>query len=318
MTLFLLRRALASVPVIFAVVLLVFLSLHIAPGDPVDFIIGPDTPFNMDRDAYAAQVRSRLGLDRPLHVQFLSYTGGLLRGDFGRSLRTNRDIFEELVPRYVATIELAVFALIVTILLGVPLGILSALKPNSWLDSLVTTIGLVGVSIPSFWLGLLLMLFFSLYLGWFPPSGRPTSAFAPGGLQYLILPGLTLALGSAALLMRLTRSQMLEVLNEDFVRTSRAKGLNERSVILGHALRNALIPVVTVMGLQFGGLLAGTVVVETVFSFPGVGRYLIQAVNSRDFPAVQSGVLFVSLTFVAVNFLVDALYSLIDPRIRYE
>ena len=315
---FLLRRALASVPVVFAVVLLVFLSLHLAPGDPVDFIIGPDTPFGMDREAYADQIRSRLGLDQPLHVQFLSYAGGLLRLDFGRSLRTNRDIFEELVPRYIATIELAVFALILTIVLGVPLGILSALRPNSWLDSLVTTVGLVGVSLPSFWLGLLLMLFFSLQLGWFPPSGRPVSAFSAGGFQYLVLPGLTLALGSAALLMRLTRSQMLEVLNEDFVRTSRAKGLHERDVILGHALRNALIPVVTVMGLQFGGLLAGTVVVETVFSFPGVGRYLIQAVNNRDFPAVQSGVLFVSLTFVAVNFLVDALYSLIDPRIRYE
>ena len=318
MAVFLLRRAIAAVPVVFFVVLLVFLSLHLAPGDPVEFIVGPDTPFNMDRDAYVAEIRTRLGLDRPLYVQFVSYLGGLVQGDFGRSLRTNRDIFQELVPRYLATIELAVFALIVTILIGVPLGIVSALRPNTWLDSMVTSIGLMGVSIPSFWLGLLLMLLFSLQLGWLPPSGRPVSAFAPGGFQYLILPGLTLALGSAALMMRLTRSQMLEVLSEDYVRTSRAKGLHERAVILGHALRNALIPVVTVMGLQFGGLLAGTVVVETVFSFPGVGRYLIQAVNARDFPAVQSGVLFVSLTFVAVNFLIDVLYSIIDPRIRYE
>lgn len=318
MAVFLLRRAIAAIPVVFAVVLLVFLSLHLAPGDPVEFIIGPDTPFNMDRDAYIAQVRQRLGLDKPLHEQFLRYVGGLVQLDFGRSLRTDRNIFEELVPRYIATIELAVFALIMTILIGVPLGIISALRPNTWLDSLVTSVGLMGVSIPSFWLGLLLMLFFSLQLGWFPPSGRPASALAPGGFQYLVLPGLTLALGSAALMMRLTRSQMLEVLGEDFIRTGRAKGLRERAVILRHALRNALIPVVTVMGLQFGGLLAGTVVVETVFSFPGVGRYLIQAVNNRDFPAVQSGVLFVSLTFVAVNFLVDVLYSLIDPRIRYE
>ena len=318
MTVFLLRRLLAAVPVVFFVVLLVFLSLHLAPGDPVEFIVGPDTPFAMDRDAYVAEIRERLGLDRPLHEQFVSYLGGLVRGDLGRSLRTNRDIFQELVPRYLATIELAVFALLVTVLIGVPLGIISALRPNSWLDSLVTSVGLMGVSIPSFWLGLLLMLLFGLQLGWLPPSGRPASAFTLEGFRFVILPGLTLALGAAALMMRLTRSQMLEVLSEDYIRTGRAKGLRERAVILGHALRNALIPVVTVMGLQFGGLLAGTVVVETVFSFPGVGRYLIQAVNARDFPAVQSGVLFVSLTFVAVNFLIDVLYSIIDPRIRYE
>jgi ABC-type dipeptide/oligopeptide/nickel transport system permease component len=318
MLVFLGRRTLAAIPVVGIVVLLVFLSLHLAPGDPVDFIIGPDTPFNVDREAYAAQVRQQLGLDRPLYEQFFRYVVGLAQLDFGRSLRTNRNIFEELVPRYLATIELAVFAFIVTVLLGVPLGVISALRPNTWFDSLVTSVGLIGVSLPSFWLGLLLMLLFSLQLGWLPPSGRPVSALTPGGLQYLVLPGLTLALGSAALVMRLTRSQMIEVLSEDFIRTARAKGLHERAVILGHALRNALIPVVTVMGLQFGGLLAGTVVVETVFSFPGVGRYLIQAVNNRDFPAVQSGVLFVSLTFVAVNFLVDVLYSIIDPRIRYE
>jgi ABC-type dipeptide/oligopeptide/nickel transport system permease component len=318
MAVYLLRRAIAAVPVMFSVVLLVFLSLHLAPGDPVDFIVGPDTPFNMDRDTYVAQIRSQLGLDQPLHRQFLNYLGGLARLDLGRSLRTNRDIFEELIPRYGATIELALFAFLLTLAIGIPLGIVSALKPNSWLDSLVTSVGLVGVSLPSFWLGLLLMLLFSLQLGWLPPSGRPSSAFTGEGLPFLILPGLTLALGSAALVMRLTRSQMLEVLGEDFVRTARAKGLHERTVVLGHAFRNALIPVVTVMGLQFGGLLAGTVVVETVFAFPGVGRYLIQAVSARDFPAVQSGVLFVSLTFVGVNLLVDVLYAAIDPRIRYD
>jgi ABC-type dipeptide/oligopeptide/nickel transport system permease component len=315
---FLLRRALAAVPVVFSVVLLVFLSLHLAPGDPVEFIVGPDTPFNLDREAYLDQVRQQYGLDKPLHEQFLTYLAGLARLDFGESFRTNADIFEELVPRYRATIELALFAFVLTLSIGIPLGILSALRPNSWLDSLVTTTGLVGVSLPSFWLGLLLMLLFSLELGWFPPSGRPASALTAEGLPFVVLPGLTLALGAAALVMRLTRSQMLEVLGEDFVRTARAKGLHERIVVLGHAFRNALIPVVTVMGLQFGGLLAGTVVVETVFAFPGVGRYLIQAVNNRDFPAVQSGVLFVSLTFVTVNFLVDALYATIDPRIRYD
>jgi peptide/nickel transport system permease protein len=315
---YLLRRIIQTFPVVFSVVLLVFLSLHLAPGDPVDFIVGPDTPFNMDRDAYVAEIRGRLGLDKPLPQQFVTYLGGLARLDLGRSLRTDRPILDELLPRYGATIELATFAFLLTLLIGIPLGVVSAIRPNSWLDSLVTTTGLIGVSLPSFWLGLLLMLFFALELGWLPPSGRPASAFTAEGFRYLILPGLTLALGAAALVMRLTRSQLIEVLSEDFVRTARAKGLSERIVILGHAFRNAMIPVVTVMGLQFGGLLAGTVVVETVFAFPGVGRYLIQAVNARDFPAVQSGVLFVSLTFVAVNLLVDLLYAAIDPRIRYD
>ena len=315
---YLLRRMVAAVPVAFVVVLLVFLSLHIAPGDPVDFLLGPDTPFGLDRDEYADVMRERLGLNEPLLFQFITYIWGLLRFDFGTSLITDRSVISELIPRYGATLELATFALIVSALIGVSAGILSATRPNSWIDSVVTSLSLSGVSIPSFWLGLLLMLLFALVLGWLPPSGRPTSAFAPGGFQHLILPAITLALGPAALLMRLTRSQMLEVLGENFVHTARSKGLRERRVILRHAFRNALLPVVTIMGLQFGNLLAGTVVVESVFAYPGVGRYLIQAVNSRDFPALQSSVLFISLTFVAVNLLVDILYSVIDPRIRYD
>jgi peptide/nickel transport system permease protein len=312
------RRLLSAIPVMFVVVLLVFASLQLVPGDPVDFIIGPDTPYNIDREAYEKQIRERLGLDRPLYQQFLGYVGGLLVLDFGTSIRSGLPVFDELVPRYQATIELAIVSLLVALLVGIPAGVLAATRPNTPTDSLVSSFALMGVSLPSFWLGLLLMLFFSLQLGWLPPSGRPASALTAEGFPHVILPAITLGLGSAALIMRLTRSQLLEVLGEDYVRTARAKGLGYRPVVYKHALRNALLPVVTVVGLQFGELLAGAVVVETVFAFPGVGSYLIQAVDNRDFPAVQSGVLFVSLTFVLVNLLVDLLYSLIDPRIRYE
>lgn len=315
---YILRRLLSAIPVMFVVVLLVFSSLQLVPGDPVDFIIGPDTPYNIDREAYEQQIRERLGLDRPLYEQFFDYIGGLLRLDFGTSIRSNLPVFDELIPRYEATIELAVLSLLIAVLIGIPAGVLAATRPNTWIDSLVSSVALMGVSLPSFWFGLLLMLLFSLQLGWLPPSGRPDSAFTAEGFRHIILPAITLGLGSAALIMRLTRSQLLEVLSEDYVRTAKAKGLSYRPVVYKHALRNALLPVTTVVGLQFGELLSGAVVVETVFAFPGVGSYLIQAVDNRDFPAVQSGVLFVSLTFVLVNLLVDALYSLIDPRIRYE
>ncbi|MDX2004668.1 MAG: ABC transporter permease [Meiothermus sp.] len=318
MAVYLLRRLITAVPVMLVVVLLVFLSLQLVPGDPVDFIIGPDTPYNIDREAYEAQIRQQLGLDRPLYEQFLRYVWGLVQFDFGTSIRSKLPVIEELIPRYQATLELAVFALLIAVAVGIPAGVIAAIRPNSWLDSLVTTLALMGISLPSFWFGLLLMLLFALQLGWLPPSGRPTSAFTAEGFAYVIMPAVTLGLGSAGLIMRLTRSQLLEVLGEDYVRTARAKGLPPSAVVLKHALRNALLPVVTVVGLQFGELLAGAVIVETVFSYPGVGSYLIQSVSNRDFPAVQSGVLFVSLTFVLVNLLVDALYSLVDPRIRYD
>lgn len=318
MIVYLLRRLLSAIPVMFVVVLLVFLSLQLVPGDPVDFIIGPDTPYNIDREEYEAQIRTQLGLDKPLHEQFLRYIGGLIQFDFGTSIRSKLPVIEELIPRYQATLELAIFALLIAVGVGIPAGVIAAIRPNSWLDSLVTTIALMGISLPSFWFGLLLMLLFALQLGWLPPSGRPTSAFTAEGFAYVIMPAITLGLGSAGLIMRLTRSQLLEVLGEDYVRTARAKGLPASLVVFKHALRNALLPVITVVGLQFGELLAGAVIVETVFSYPGVGSYLIQSVSNRDFPAVQSGVLFVSLTFVLVNLLVDALYSLVDPRIRYD
>jgi peptide/nickel transport system permease protein len=317
---FLIRRFLFTIPVVFFVLLLVFLSLHLAPGDPMDLLLPPDSPWTdaENRDEYIQHLRARWGLDLPLHQQFLKYLSNLARLDFGRSLYSGDPIIEELLPRYQATLELTFAAMIVAISIGLSVGVISAIRANSLLDSIITTLALGGVSIPSFWLGLILMLIFALYLRWLPPSGRPAPVYTAEGFKFIILPALTLGLSSAGILVRITRSQMLEVLGEDYVRTARAKGLREQVVVFRHALRTALIPIVTVLGLQFGGLLAGAVVAETVFAYPGVGRYLVQAVTTRDFPAVQSGVLFVSLTFVLVNLFVDVIYALLDPRIRYE
>jgi peptide/nickel transport system permease protein len=303
----------------FFVTLLVFLSLHLAPGDPIDTLL-PAESVGSDpraRDEQAQELRTRLGLDKPLYVQFASYIARLVRLDLGRSMITRDPIAVELAPRYQATIELAVAAMIVSTVIGVVVGVLSAVRANTWIDSLATTLALAGVSMPSFWLGLLMMLLFALQLGWLPPSGRPASALTVEGFRYLILPALTLGVQGAGLVVRLTRSQMLEVLREDFVRTAHAKGLRERVVVARHALRNALIPVVTALGLQFGFLLAGAIVIEFVFAFPGVGRYLVQGVTNRDFPVVQSSVLCVSMTFVAVNLAVDVVYAWLDPRIHY-
>jgi peptide/nickel transport system permease protein len=316
---YLVRRLLWAIPVMFFVTLLVFLSLHLAPGDPIDTLL-PAESVGSDRaarDEQARELRSRLGLDQPLYVQFGVYLGRLVRLDLGRSMMTRDPIADELAPRYQATIELAVAAMIISTIIGVTVGVLSAVRANTWIDSLATTLALAGVSMPSFWLGLLMMLLFALTLGWLPASGRPASALTAEGFRYLILPALTLGAQAAGLIVRLTRSQMLEVLREDFVRTAHAKGLRERVVVVRHALRNALIPVVTALGLQFGFLLAGAIVIEFVFAFPGIGRYLVQGVTNRDFPVVQSSVLCVSMTFVAVNLAVDVVYAWLDPRIHY-
>lgn len=296
---------------LFFVVLVVFLSLHLAPGDPIDVLLPAEFvgAIGADRERFAQELRQRLGLDRPLHEQFLKYIGNLIRLDLGTSIVTREAIVRELGPRYRATIELALASMIVASVIGVAVGVLSATRPNSWLDSTLTTLSLAGVSMPSFWLGLILIIFFALRLGWLPSSGWPASALTVEGFKYLVLPAVTLGLQGAGLIVRLTRSQMLEVLREDYIRTARAKGLADRLVTYRHALRNALIPVITALGLQFGFLLSGAIVVESVFAFPGVGRYLIQSVVNRDFPAVQSSVLCVSITFVVVNMIVDALYA---------
>ena len=316
---YILRRGLFAIPVIFSVVFLVFIAMHIAPGDPIDLLLPVDSPWVSDegRAEFEAELRARLGLDQPLHIQFLSYVGNLSRFDFGDSLYSRKPIVDELMPRYQATLELTILAMGISILIGISVGVVSAVYANSWLDSLITFVALAGVSIPSFWLGLILMLVFALGLGWFPPSGRPASAFTAEGIRYVVLPAATLGIASAGILVRITRSQMLEILEEDYIRTARSKGLREARVVLRHGLRSALLPIVTVLGIQFGSLLAGAVVAETVFAYPGVGRYLLQAVSNRDFPAVQSGALFVALTFVMVNLLVDMTYAFLDPRIRY-
>lgn len=317
---FVIRRSLFTLPVVFFVTLVVFLALHLAPGDPIELFLNPDTTWTSEasRQEFIDNLNRRFGFDKPLHEQFLNYLVNVLRLDFGNSLYSDRPILEELMPRYQATLELTIFAMTITIAIGLTIGVLSAIYANTWFDSLITFIGLAGVSIPPFWLGLMLMLLFALGLGWLPPSGRPASAFTPEGFRFVILPALTLGISSAGFLARITRSQMLDILAEDYIRTARAKGLRERMVILRHGLRSAMLPIVTVFGLQFGGLLAGAVVIETVFAYPGVGRYLLQAVSNRDFPAVQTGTLFVALTFVLVNLLVDIVYAILDPRIRYS
>jgi ABC-type dipeptide/oligopeptide/nickel transport system permease component len=320
MTKFIIRRSLFTLPVMVLVTFVVFIALHLAPGDPIELFLNPDTTWTSEetRQEIIDELRARLGLDKPMHEQFLTYLGNVVRLDFGDSLYTNRPIIEELVPRYQATLELTFFAMIISLSIGVVVGVLSAVYANTWIDSTITFLGLAGVSIPQFWLGLMLMLLFALQLGWLPPSGRPASAFTPEGFRFVILPALTLGISGAGLLARIIRSQMLEILSEDYIRTARAKGLHERVVILKHGLRSSMLPIVTVFGLQFGALLAGAVVIETVFSYPGVGRYLLQAVSNRDFPAVQTGTLFVALTFVLVNLLVDVIYAILDPRIRYS
>jgi ABC-type dipeptide/oligopeptide/nickel transport system permease component len=302
-----------------AVVLLVFVSLHLAPGDPIDMLMSPEISWTDPeaREAEIQRLRERYGLDRPLHEQFLIYVLNISRFDFGTSIRSGRSVSEEIPSRYLATVELAVAALIISVTIGITVGVASAVYPNSLLDTVTTTLALAGVSIPSFWFGLLLMLLFALHLRWLPPSGRPASALTPEGFKHVVLPSLALGIYSSGILVRLTRSQMLEVLNEGYVVTARAKGLDEFTIVFRHALKNAFIPIVTMIGLQFGGLLAGAIVVETVFAYPGLGRYLLTGVTMRDFPAVQASVLLVSLSFVTVNLLVDIIYAALDPRIRY-
>jgi len=306
MTNYLTRRLLQLIPVLIGVSIVIFLLLHMIPGDPARAFLGPDATA-----ADVAMFRQRLGLDQPLHVQYLRFIGGLLHGDLGRSIRTDAPVAEELATRYPVTLELTAVAALVMVLIGLPAGIISATRPNSLIDNGVMILSLGGVSVPIFWLGLMLILLFSVRLGILPSGGND-------GLRYFILPGLALGLSSAAILARLTRSAMLEVVNQDYIRTARAKGLGKRIIIYRHALRNALIPVVTIVGLEIGGLLAGAVLTETVFAINGIGRYIVQAINERDYPVVQGAVLILALSFVLVNLFVDILYAVIDPRISYR
>ncbi|NCA88232.1 MAG: ABC transporter permease [Gammaproteobacteria bacterium] len=302
----LLTRLVSALVVVLGVCTLVFLLIHLVPGDPVEAMLGENAQL-ADREA----LRQALGLDRPLGQQYLEYLQRLARLDLGLSFQDRRPVAAILGERLPATLELTLAALALALTLALPLGVLAARHRGSPLDTGAMSLSLVGISIPNFWLGPLLILVFSLWLGWTPVSGRE-------GPASLILPALTLGTGMAAILARMVRGSILEVLGEDYVRTARAKGLSERRVLWGHALRNAWLPILTLIGLQLGGLLGGAVITETVFAWPGVGSLLVEAIQSRDYPVVQACVLLVSLSYVLVNTLTDLVYSWVDPRIHWR
>ncbi|MFO8059235.1 MAG: ABC transporter permease [Bacillota bacterium] len=322
------KRIIQMIPVVLGVSIIVFLIMHLAPGDPVALMFGLDAAANPE---LVAQIRQELGLDQPLYVQYFRFLGNLVRGDLGRSITTNRSVTGEIAARLPATLELAISATIIAVVVGIITGVLAATYRNSIFDYLSTLAALFGASIPSFWFGLMLMLVFAIILAVLPVSGRGgpivgTFVGVFGGnpapfilaLRHLILPAITLGLPSVALITRLTRSGMLEVLGEDYIRVARSKGLSERTVIFHHALRNAMIPVTTMIGLQFGYLLGGAVITESVFAWPGVGRLVVMAIQQRDYPLVQGNVMLMALIFVTINLLVDLFYSILDPRVRYD
>ncbi|MCC6799056.1 MAG: ABC transporter permease [Anaerolineae bacterium] len=327
------RRIIESVPVVVGVSILVFMLLHLIPGDPATTILGERATTQS-----IAELRARLGLDRPLYEQYFIWVGKMLQGDLGNTVRGNIPVADEIATRFPATVELSLAALLLSTAVGVPLGVISAIKRNSLIDTLTMFGALFGVSIPVFVLGLLLIFLFGVELGWLPFVGRLSSdisiqrrtglhlvdALLSGNmkgfkdaLEHLVLPTITLATVSLAITARITRSAMLEVLNQDYIRTARAKGLKARNIVMSHAFRNALLPIVTIIGLSLGRLLSGAVLTETIFSWPGVGKWLFDSIIARDYPIVQSMTLIIALVFIVVNLAVDMLYAVIDPRIRY-
>ncbi|MGE5585859.1 MAG: ABC transporter permease [Bacillota bacterium] len=334
MSQYVLRRLIATIPILLGVTIVVFMFLHLVPGDPARVILGERaTPEALE------QVREQLGLNDPLHVQYFRFMGRLLEGDLGRSIVSNTRVSHELSTRFPATIELAVAAMIIATVIGVPAGIISATRQYSVFDHASMFVALLGVSMPIFWLGLMLIWLFALQLGWFPMSARldvtidlrtitglfvldsiltGNLAALKNSLAHLVLPGFALGTIPMAIIARMTRSSMLEVMRQDYIRTAHSKGLAEKTVIIKHALKNALIPVVTVMGLQFGFLLGGAVMTETIFSWPGIGRLAFDAIMNRDFPVLQGSILLISCVFVFINLVVDATYAYLDPRIHYD
>jgi ABC-type dipeptide/oligopeptide/nickel transport system permease component len=300
------RRLLMTVPTLFGVLVVAFLLLNVVPGDPVAAMVGERAD-----SATIARLRAELRLDDPLPAQFGHYLWGVVRGDLGRSYITQRSIVRDLAERFPKTVELALAAMLLAALSGITLGVLSAVRPGGVVDRLAMLLSYLGVSFPVYWVGLLLILLFAVALKWLPPSGS-------GGLAYLVLPALTLGMRSIAFLARMTRAAMLDVLSSDFIRTARAKGLPERAVVLRHGFRNALIPVITVLGLDTGNYLTGSILTETIFGWPGLGRYVLTAIEKRDLPAIQGSILFLSVVFVAVNLVTDLLYAKADPRIAYD
>ncbi len=303
---YLLKRLLALIPVLLGVTFFSFLLLYVVPGDPVSAIAGERYD-----EAVLAELREEMHLDDPLLLRYGRYLADLLRGDLGRSYVTREPVRDRILQTFPHTLLLATGAMVVAIVFGLGLGLTAALRPGSWLDRLAMAISATGISVPVFWLGMVFIYLFSMQLRWLPPSG-----FGGGRLSHLVLPALTLGLGSAAVIARMTRSSLMEVLAQDYIRTARAKGLSRSRILIGHALRNALLPVVTVIGTDFGSYLSGSVLTEKIFAWPGLGRYTLEAVAKRDLPAIQGAILVMALMFVLVNLIVDLTYAWIDPRIR--
>jgi len=327
------QRLAGTIPVMLLISLLVFLLIHAAPGDPTLLLLGEET-----NAADVAKAKERWGLDQPIYVQYWRFVKSAATGDFGKSFKYAEPVVNVIKTRLPATIELAVFAIIIATLLAIPLGVWAGAKPNSWIDNLGTTCGLFGISMPSFWLAIMLILLLAGVLNILPTSGRSTYGIAGpeqsgfyivdsimqknwpavwDALTHLFLPALALGVNMLGILMRVTRSSILEVMNEDFIRTARAKGLRENNVVWRHVTSNALIPVITVVGLELGTLLSGSIIVETVFAWPGGGSLLITALNARDYPLVTGIVMTYTMAFVTINLIIDGLYAVVDPRIRY-
>ena len=314
MATYLVRRFLLMILTLFLMSILIFVMLRLVPGNIADILF--DSAGFVD-PAQKKKLEAEFGLDQPMLTQYLRWVGGLLRGDLGFAYVTEKPAIEEILPRLPVTAKLACLALFFSVSLGIPLGVISAVKQNSVLDYTLRVISLSGLSLPSFWLGLLILMAFVNWLGWIPIYSKPTGSFF-GDLGYLILPAMAVGFRSSALTMRLTRSSMLEVLRQDYVRTARAKGASDTSVNFKHALRNAVLPIVTVVGIEAAFLLGGLIVTETVFNIPGVARFLVEAIRWRDYPIVQNLVMFIAVVVVIVNFLVDMAYMALDPRIKFE
>ena len=306
MVYFIVRRILQTIPVLFGVIVITFILMYLVPGDPVVSMVGE----RYDEETIH-KLRKELHLDDSLPMQFVHYVSNVLRGDFGKSFVTGGPVSEELLIKLPNTLILAVASMIIAIITGLTMGIVSSLRPQSILDKITMLFALAGISVPVFWVGLMLVLFIGVFLQWLPPTGF-------GGIEYIILPAITLGLRSAAYLARLTRATMLDVLNQDYIRTARMKMLPEWKVILKHGFPNILIPIITVIGTDFGSYLSGAVLTESIFGWPGIGRYALEAILKRDFPVIQGTVLFMALMFILANLIVDIFYGIVDPRIRTE
>ena len=303
---YVIKRLLSTIPVLIGISLLLFFMLRMLPGDPAQVLAG-----QMASQEDIELIRHQLGLDRPVHVQYAFFLGRLARFDLGRSARTQNPVTEEIWARLPNTMLLAVVAITLACLFGIPAGIISAVRPYTWLDYVVTSMAIFGISMPVFWLGLMLVVVFAVWLQWLPAGGT-------GTWRHVILPSFTLAAFVVAFIARMTRSSMIEVLSQDYTTTARSKGLKEQVVVIKHALKNALIPIITVVGLQFGMLLGGAVLTETVFAWPGVGRLIVDSILARDYPVIQGAILVFGLLYILVNLVVDLLYAYVDPRIRYD